>query len=32
VMAAAFRWSASLWAPIIAHSANDFLSSILFRV
>jgi hypothetical protein len=32
VMAAVFRWSASLWAPIIAHSANDFTSFILFRV
>lgn len=32
VMAAVFRWSASLWAPIVAHSANDFMSFILFRV
>lgn len=32
VMAAVFRWSASLWAPIIAHSANDFMSFILFHV
>jgi len=32
VMAAVFRWSASLWAPIIAHSANDFMSFVLFHV
>lgn len=32
VMAAVFRWSASLWAPIFAHSANDFISFILFHV
>ena len=32
VMAAVFRWSGSLWAPIIAHSANDFMSFILFHV
>jgi membrane protease YdiL (CAAX protease family) len=32
VMATVFRWSASLWAPIIAHSANDFISFILFQV
>ena len=31
-MAAVFRWSASLWAPIIIHSANDFMSFFLFRV
>jgi hypothetical protein len=32
VMAAVFRWSASLWAPIIAHSANDCMSFVLFHV
>ena len=32
VMAAVSRWSGSLWAPIITHSANDFISFILFRV
>ena len=32
VMALAFRYSHSLWAPIIAHSANDFLSFVLFRL
>jgi membrane protease YdiL (CAAX protease family) len=32
VMATVFRWSASLWAPVIAHSTNDFMSFVLFRV
>lgn len=32
VMAAVFRWSDSLWAPIASHSANDFLSFVLFRL
>jgi uncharacterized protein len=32
VMAAVFKYSGSLWAPIIAHSANDFISFVLFRV
>ena len=32
VMALAFRYSRSLWAPIIAHSANDFLTFVLFRL
>jgi membrane protease YdiL (CAAX protease family) len=32
VMAVAFRYSGSLWAPIIAHSANDFISFVLFHV
>ena len=31
VLAIAFRYSGSLWAPILAHSANDFLSFVLFR-
>jgi membrane protease YdiL (CAAX protease family) len=32
VMGAAFRWSDSLWTPIAAHSANDFLSYVIFRL
>ena len=32
VMALAFRYSRSLWAPIITHSANDFLTFVLFRL
>jgi len=32
VMAAVFRWSGSLWAPIVTHSANDFLSYVVFRL
>jgi uncharacterized protein len=32
VMAEAFRYSTSLWAPILAHSGNDFLSFMLFHV
>jgi membrane protease YdiL (CAAX protease family) len=32
VMAIAFRYSRSLWAPILTHSANDFLSFVLFRL
>lgn len=32
VMAVVFRYSGSLWAPIIAHSANNFLSFMIFRV
>ena len=32
VMSLAFRYSKSLWAPIIAHSANDFLSFVIFRL
>ena len=31
VLAIAFKYSGSLWAPILAHSANDFLSFVLFR-
>lgn len=32
VMAVVFRYSGSLWAPIIAHSANDCISFLLFHV
>jgi CAAX protease family protein len=32
VMAVIFRFSKSLWAPIVAHSANDFLSFVIFRL
>ena len=32
VMALALRYSRSLWAPIITHSANDFLTFVLFRL
>jgi membrane protease YdiL (CAAX protease family) len=32
VMGAAFKWSGSLWAPIVTHSANDFLSYVIFQV
>jgi membrane protease YdiL (CAAX protease family) len=31
VMAIAFRYADSLWAPIVTHSANDFRSFVLFR-
>jgi membrane protease YdiL (CAAX protease family) len=30
VMAIAFKYSKSLWAPIITHSANDCLSFVIF--
>src|SRR5262245_55756019 len=30
VMGAVFRWSDSLWTPIVTHSANDFLSYLIF--
>jgi len=30
VMAMVLRYSGSLWAPIVAHSGNDFLSFVLF--
>jgi membrane protease YdiL (CAAX protease family) len=30
VMAVVFKYSGSLWAAIVAHSANDFLSFVLF--
>ena len=32
VMGIAFRYADSLWAPIVTHSANDFLSFVLFRL
>lgn len=32
VMAIVARYSDSLWAPIVAHSGNDFLSFVLFRM
>jgi CAAX protease family protein len=32
VMATVFRWSDSLWTPIVTHSANDFLSFVIFRL
>jgi len=30
VMAAIFKYSGSLWSVVVAHSANDFLSFVLF--
>jgi len=32
VMAIVFRYGKSLWGPIIAHSLNDFIAFIVFRV
>jgi membrane protease YdiL (CAAX protease family) len=32
VMAIVFRYANSLWAPIVAHSGNDFLSFVIFRL
>jgi membrane protease YdiL (CAAX protease family) len=32
VMGVAFRYSQSLWAAIVTHSTNDFLSFVLFRL
>ena len=32
VMAIAFKYSDSLWAPIVTHSTNDFLSVLIFHV
>jgi CAAX protease family protein len=32
VMGTVFKWSDSLWAPIVTHSANDFLSYVIFRL
>jgi membrane protease YdiL (CAAX protease family) len=32
VMAMAFKYAGSLWAPIVTHSANDFLSFVIFHV
>ena len=31
VLAMAFKYAGSLWAPIVAHSANNFLSFVIFR-
>jgi membrane protease YdiL (CAAX protease family) len=31
VMALVFKYAKSLWAPILTHSANDFLSFVIFR-
>jgi membrane protease YdiL (CAAX protease family) len=32
VMGLAVRWSDSLWAAVVAHSANDFMSFVVFRL
>lgn len=32
IMGVAFRYAGSLWAPIVAHSANDCLSFVVFRL
>jgi membrane protease YdiL (CAAX protease family) len=32
VMGLAVKWSDSLWSAIVAHSANDFLSFVVFRL
>ena len=32
VMSLVFKYSKSLWVPILTHSANDFLSFVIFRV
>jgi membrane protease YdiL (CAAX protease family) len=32
VMGLAVKWSDSLWAAILAHSANDFMSFVVFRL
>jgi len=31
IMAITFRFSKSLWAPIVTHSLNDFISGALFH-
>jgi membrane protease YdiL (CAAX protease family) len=31
IMAIVFKFSRSLWAPIVAHSLNDFISGVLFH-
>jgi len=31
VMVILFRWTKSLWAPILSHSLNDFMSAVLFH-
>ena len=32
ILAAMFRWTGSLWSAIVAHSANDFVTAVLFRL
>ena len=32
LMAIVLKYSESLWAPIVTHSTNDFLSFVLFRL
>jgi membrane protease YdiL (CAAX protease family) len=32
VMGVAVKWSDSLWAAVVAHGANDFLSFVVFRL
>jgi membrane protease YdiL (CAAX protease family) len=32
VMGLAVKWSDSLWAAVVAHSANDFMSFVVFRL
>jgi membrane protease YdiL (CAAX protease family) len=32
VMAIIFKYSQSLWAPIISHSLNDCLSNVVFHI
>jgi membrane protease YdiL (CAAX protease family) len=32
VMAVVFKFARSLWAPILSHSTNDFLSFVIFRL
>jgi uncharacterized protein len=32
VMGVVFKYAGSLWAPIIAHSTNDFLSFVIFQL
>jgi len=31
-MGTVLKWSGSLWTPIVTHSANDFLSYVIFRL
>ncbi len=31
IMAIVFRFSKSLWAPVVAHSLNNFISGVLFH-
>lgn len=32
IMALLFRYTRSLWAPVVAHSLNDFISAVLFHL